>query len=482
MSGSLIAAGISKRFGSVQALDRVSAEFRSGEVHAVLGENGAGKSTLASVLAGFVSPDAGTERFASGEELPFGHPGASRRAGIEMIHQHFMLVPEFTVAENLALSALRRLDRGLDIRALAQAALNIGERLGWSFDPASKVRELPVGVRQRLEIVKALAGNAKVLLFDEPTAVLAGAEVDELLRVLGELRDEGRILVLIAHKLSEVMAIADRVTVLRKGSKVAEAARGEFDANTLAQWMVGELPPTTRRTATSGLAPGLVVKDLVVRGDRGELAVRGVSFEIGKGEVLGLGGVDGNGQLELAEAIARVRPTEAGSVTWADDTFRVGYIPQDRRRDGLALSMPVRENMLITGFRKPELRCGPFLRSSKIIAWSRELINRFNIDASSPEIPISSLSGGNQQKVVVARTLDLLPDLLVVSGPTRGLDVRSTAYVREQILEARGRGAAVLLVSADLDELAEVADRTAFMSRGTFASGEGAAAVVGGEV
>jgi general nucleoside transport system ATP-binding protein len=295
----LRAVGLAKSFGPTQALNDVSIEFGAGEVHAVLGENGAGKSTLVSVLSGFVLPDEGTVTLGN-RSVPLGRPFECKRFGIEMIHQHFTLVPEFTVAENLALSSLQSLASKADVQRLAGPALTMAEKLGWKIEPSAKVRTLPVGSQQRVEILKALATEAPVLLFDEPTAVLSPDEVEDLFHVLRRLREEGRIVILIAHKLSEVLSVADRFSVLRRGKLVGQGARDEVNSDLLAEWMVGELPSGLQREATLRAEGGLLVRNLEVRGDRGELAVRSVSFEARPGEILGIGGVDGNGQIELA--------------------------------------------------------------------------------------------------------------------------------------------------------------------------------------
>lgn len=477
--------GVSKRYGSLLAVADVSAAFAPGEIHALLGENGAGKSTLASIAAGFVKPDSG-ELSLNGHRYQAGAPAECRRLGISMIHQHFMLVPEFTVAENLALSGLDGVGGQLDVAKAAAPALQAGKRIGWDLDAGARVKHLSVGARQRLEILKVLGADANVILLDEPTAVLSQPEVDDLFRVLRELKTQGKALILIAHKLSEVMAIADRVTVLRKGKLVAEAAQGGFDEDRLARWMLGgDLVWATGSQSSSSrkLLDGdsLRVVNLEVQGDRGEPAVRRVSFEAPRGEVLGIGGVDGNGQLELSEALAGVRRLDAGTIDWGEGKHaEVAYIPQDRQRDGLAMEMSISDNFLVTGIHRKDLSVGPFFMPGAILAWVKSLIAKFSVAAPDPRAPAKSLSGGNQQKIVVGRSLDRLPDLLIVSGPSRGLDVKSTAFVHEQIRHARDAGAAIVLFSADLDELATLSDRTYFMSRGELVEAVGAVSVVGG--
>jgi general nucleoside transport system ATP-binding protein len=479
----LTASSVTKRYGSTLALQDVTVDFAPGEIHAVLGENGAGKSTLVGVLSGFVRPDSGTVAL-DGESLPLGKPTEIKHRGIEMIHQHFTLVPDFSVAENLALARLPSLTSLARLDVLAAPALEISSRLGWHIDPLARVRTLPVGVQQRIEILKALATDARVILFDEPTAVLSPDEVNDLFGLLRRLREEGKIVVLIAHKLSEVLEVADRFTVLRLGQVVGRGLRSEVDASTLAHWMVGNLPAALPARPDVDASDGLTVKDLLVRGDRGESAVRGVTLTVHRGEVLGIGGVDGNGQVELAEAVVGVRPSE-GEALWEGTPLgpgvEVAYIPQDRQSDGLALTMSILENMAIQGQHDPELRRGPLLRMDRIRRWATDLIGRFSIKAPSADTLVRSLSGGNQQKVVVSRNLSRVPDLLVVANPTRGLDIRAMGFVHEKILEARQSGCAVLLFSSDLDELYALSDRVLFLSGGRLHEATLPEAMLGGE-
>lgn len=481
--GVLVAESVSKRFGELQALDDVSATFLPGEIHAVLGENGAGKSTFMGVLSGFVPPDSGSVSL-GGEPLPLGRPFDCKRQGIEMIHQHFTLVPEFTVSENLALAALPGLYGRSSVASRAEAGLKAAQELGWELDPDARVRDLSVGAQQRIEILKAVAADADVMIFDEPTAVLSEPEVADLMRVLRALREQGRTVVLIAHKLSEILGIADRVTVLRLGRVVGNAPRDEVDEDRLVAWMVGELPLKSDPPDFSLIQPGIRAVSLSLLGDRGEEAVREASFEIGRGEILGFGGVDGNGQVELAEALAGVRGLRSGVLEWIDKPFdpaavKTAYVPQDRHQDGLALNLSIQDNVTIAALDKRELTMGPILKRREIRAWTDGLIERFEVRAQSPKQPVRALSGGNQQKIVVGRALSEAPELLVVVNPTRGLDVRATAYVRERILWAKAEGAAVALFSTDLDELVQLSDRTLFMTRGRLVEGNHAGAVVG---
>ena len=399
--------GITKRFGAVTALRDVSLSVTRGEIHALLGENGAGKSTLMHILSGLTTPTEGTISL-DGKPARVSTPRLARSAGIAMVHQHFTLVPAFTVAENLALDGDFRGKFGnYRVSQAAQSALDRAHSLGWILPHSSRVADLPVGTQQRVEIVKALATNARLLIFDEPTAVLAREEVEELFAVLRQLRDEGRSIILIAHKLAEILAVADRVTVLRRGRNVATANVQDTDAPQLASWMIGdsnvaegekrrrgeeETQETEEKTEKDALStsnyqlattspptpnaqhptPSFTASSLHVRGDRGELALRGVSLEVQAGEIFGIGGVDGNGQTELAEVLVGLRSLESGSLQWQGKPFvvgahpRTGYIPQDRRRAGLAASLSVEANLLFDAVRDLAYKRGPFLQRRKL--------------------------------------------------------------------------------------------------------------------
>lgn len=480
----LRADGLCKSFGVVRALSEVSAIFDDGEIHAVLGENGAGKSTLMAILAGFALPDSGQVSL-DGSPIPLGQPFACRRLGIAMIHQHFTLVPQFTVGENLALARLDGLAKPLSVNRLAAPALELARDLGWSIDPSVRAGSLPVGAQQRVEILKNLADDAHTVIFDEPTAVLSPDEVEDLFRVLRRLKEEGKTVILIAHKLAEVMAIADRVTVLRRGRFVASARIDEVSEASLAEWMVGELPAELTHIASETYSVGLAITELSVLGDRGEMAIRDLSLKVGHGEIVGIGGVDGNGQVELAEALAGIRDIDGGTLHWEnsslDPGLRIGYIPQDRQSDGLALGMTIEDNMVIEGRTREELTQGPLLRSGPIREWANGLLSRFDIRAQNVADLAGSLSGGNQQKVVVSRVMDQRPDLLIAVNPTRGLDLQASAFVHQQILDAAAAGTAVVLISTDLDELAGLADRTYFLSAGRLTEAAGASSLVGGQ-
>jgi ABC-type uncharacterized transport system ATPase subunit len=468
---SLLVTDLSKTYGSVHALINISLQCVPGEIHAVLGENGAGKSTLVGILAGFVHPDQGGVQVA-GSAMELGEPFKAKNLGIGMVHQHFTLVPSFTVAENLALAALPHLYASADPHRLSRRAAELADELGWKLDLRARTSSLSVGARQRLEILKVLSADPQIIIFDEPTAVLSKEEVADFFRVLRALREQRKTVILIAHKLSEIIEISDRVTVLRKGRLVATALTGEVNESTLAGWMVGDIPALETKSPRAAGQPVVRAQAICVKGERGENAVSNVSLEVCAGEIVGIGGVDGNGQIELAEALAGVRSIENGTLTWqgmpTPGDVAVGYIPQDRQTEGLALTMSVQDNLLVACHRLPALCRGPFLRLRAIREWAKAVIERFSIAVSNAASPVGALSGGNQQKVVVGRALAINPPLLVAVNPTRGLDVRAAAFVQDQLLAARSAGAAVALFSSDRDELALLSDRSLVMSSGAF--------------
>jgi simple sugar transport system ATP-binding protein len=476
----LIMKGIGKQYGPTVALDGVDLDARAGEIHALLGENGAGKSTLMQILAGLTRPDSGEIRW-EGAPTSIPSPRSARRLGIAMVHQHFTLVPAFTVAENLALDTLPQSWEGpKPYRPTAEAAgtLDYARSLGWNLPADARVCDLSVGVQQRVEIVKALATDARLLIFDEPTAVLSHSEIEELFAVLRRLRDAGKTVLLIAHKLAEILAVADRVTVLRRGHRVASARVSETNAEQLAAWMIGSAPlrepgPSVHNEVRSTeRIPALDGVGICVRGDRGERILHDLKFSVARGEIYGIGGVDGNGQTELAEALTGLRTFDAQTMTWEGKPFqpgtspRIGYIPQDRRRIGLAVGMSVGDNLLFDAVRDRTFRSGPLLRRRALRTLAETLIRDFDIRTPGPDLPASALSGGNQQKIVVARALHGEPDLIVAMNPTRGLDIGATRFVHTQLRTARDRGAAVVLISTDLDELAALSDCAAILSDG----------------
>jgi len=468
MPAGLSVRSLRKRFGQLLALDGVSVDFAPGEVHAVVGENGAGKSTLVSHLAGFLLPDEG-EILWDGSPLPSGDPLACRRLGISMVHQHFTLVDALTVLENVALAS--GLGGTVDRRVFEAKIGELLRRYGWELDVHARVDSLSVGQKQKLEILKALWRDGKVLILDEPTATLSDGEVDELFRLLRDLAARGMTVILIAHKLREVLAVADRITVLRSGRLVRTVARSEADEQALSRWMVGEVPPMEVAQIPPRAEPRIVIRDLRVKDDDGRLRVQGVSLEVRPGEIVGITGVDGNGQLELAEAVVGIRRPEAGEVlidgiSVGRHTEEIGYVPQDRHRHGLALSMTISENVLVGLRGRRRFFRGPILLVGRFHSHVQGLVERFGIACRGPNQIVRDLSGGNQQKVVLARALEPFPRVLVAVDPTRGLDVRATMAVHNALLSAARGGAAVLLISGSREEVAALAHRASRISLG----------------
>jgi len=469
--------GITKRFGSLVANDRINLVVNSGEIHALLGENGAGKSTLMNVLYGLYTADEG-DIVLDGVVHKFKGPGDAMAAGIGMVHQHFMLIPVFTVAENVVLGhePTGILDT-LDIDSARKLVREISDRFGFEIDPDALVEDLPVGAQQRVEIIKALARDAKVLVLDEPTAVLTPQETDELMGIMKVLAKAGTSIVFITHKLREVQAVADCITVIRLGAVVGEAKPTD-SAETLATMMVGRAVDlsVTKKAPKHG-ETGLSVSGLTVIGDRNNKVVDDVSFEVRAGEVLAIAGVQGNGQTELAEALVGLRTPSAGSIHLGkmDITHSsvrevidagVGYIPEDRSKDGLVGDFTIAENFMINRSYGPPFAKGlniDFANRERIAA---ELIGDYDVRTPSQVTLAKNLSGGNQQKVVVARELSRELNLLIASQPTRGVDVGSIEFIHERIIATRDAGKPVVIVSTELDEVTSLADRIAVMYRG----------------
>lgn len=472
----LEARGLTRRFGSFVALEGVDFDLHAGEVHALLGENGAGKSTLMNVLSGLLRPSAG-ELLLEGKPARFASPADATAQGIGMVHQHFLLVPPLSVAENLLLSADRGKGGALswpmtDVLTEARA---LAERLGWQIPWDVPAGSLPVGTQQRIEILKALRGQTKLLIFDEPTAVLTPTETPELFATIRQLANEGKGIIFISHKLDEVLALSERVTVLRRGKVVARLTTAECDAATLAEAMVGSSNPLTRQGegyAQRGERAGdvLTVQNLTL----GKL--KNLTFTVGQGEILGFAGVDGNGQTELADCLSGMARPTAGAIQvegkpleptpQAAREARIGVIPADRQKRGLALSLSITENLTLGVQDSKDFRQGPFLRAKALRERASQLIQRFDIRAEGPESLASSLSGGNQQKVVIARALSGEPKVVVAVNPTRGLDVGAIRYVHEALREAQASGAAIVLISTELDEVLTLSDRVAVLFDG----------------
>ncbi|PRY13461.1 ABC transporter ATP-binding protein [Kineococcus rhizosphaerae] len=472
--------GITKRFGPLVANDSIDLVVREGEIHALLGENGAGKSTLMNVLYGLYTPDAG-QILVDGEPVEFSSPGDAMAAGIGMVHQHFMLVPTFTATENIVLGAELTSGGGfLDRRRARRRVEETSRRFGLAIPADTLVADLAVGVQQRVEIVKALLRDAKVLVLDEPTAVLTPAETDDLMRVMRELADAGTSIVFITHKLREVKAVADRITVIRRGKVVGEASPQDSPEE-LAALMVGR--DVRLRVEKAVADPGESVLQMAgvrVVDPAGTVLLDGIDLDVRAGEVLAVAGVDGNGQTELTRSIVGLQPVESGTVRIAgtDVTGRdiagvlglgVGYVPEDRLHDGLVGSFSIAENLVLDLVDSPAFASGLAVDRDAVGRNAAERIAEFDIRTPSAQAAATTLSGGNQQKVVLAREMSRPLKLLVVAQPTRGVDVGSQEFVHQRIVAERDRGAAVLLVSTELDEVRALADRIVVMYRGKVA-------------
>jgi simple sugar transport system ATP-binding protein len=473
----LEAKGITKQFPGVLANDHVTFDLHPGEVHALLGENGAGKSTLMNILYGLYQPDDG-EIIVRGKSLKFNSPSDAINAGIGMVHQHFMLIPVFTVTENIMLGAETVKGLVLDQRKVAGQIRELSHRYGLDVNPDSLVEDLPVGVQQRVEIVKALYRKADILILDEPTASLTPQEAEDLFRIMHDLKKQGVSIIFITHKLKEVLAIADRITVMRGGRVVGTADPRTADDTTLANMMVGrEVVLELNKTKAQPKETVLEVKDLHIHDHRNVEVVAGVDFEVRAGEVLGVAGVQGNGQTELVEVLTGMKSAKSGKATLlGHDIIHAtprtitelgsAHIPEDRQRDGLVMGFSVADNLVLNMYYQPPFAKGLVIQDDEVTKHAVKEIKDFDVRTPSPYTPAGKLSGGNQQKVIVARELSRPIKLLIASQPTRGLDVGSIEYIHGQILKRRDAGVAVLLVSTELDEILQLSDRIAVMYRG----------------
>ena len=468
---------ITKVFGEFVANDKINLELRKGEIHALLGENGAGKSTLMNMLAGLLEPTSG-EIVVNGQVVKLDSPSKAASLGIGMVHQHFMLVEAFTVAENIILGSELTKNGVLDIARATREINELSDRYGLAVDPTAKVADISVGAQQRVEILKTLYRGADILIFDEPTAVLTPSEIDELMAIMKNLVKEGKSIILITHKLDEIRAVSDRVTVIRRGKSIETVEIAGATNADLAEMMVGRsVSFKTEKQEAQPKEVILSIKDLVVNENRGVPAVKNLSLDVRAGEIVGIAGIDGNGQSELIQAITGLRKIESGSVELKGQSIvglhprqitemSVGHVPEDRHRDGLVLEMMISENIALqTYYKEPHSKKG-ILNYTNIIGYAKQLMQEFDVRAASEIVPASALSGGNQQKAIIAREVDRNPDLLIVSQPTRGLDVGAIEYIHKRLIQERDNGKAVLVVSFELDEILNVSDRIAVIHDG----------------
>jgi simple sugar transport system ATP-binding protein len=475
------AVDMTKRFPGVVANDHVSFEAAVGEVHALLGENGAGKTTLCNLLMGLYRPDEG-KLFINGKPVRFHSPRDAQNAGIFMVHQHLRLVESMTVSENVVLGWSRSHSLRFSPSKVEKAVAEAAERFQMPVDPGARIWQLSLGERQRVEILKALYRGAKVLILDEPTTVLTPQEADQLFSSVRDMAASGQTVIFISHKLPEVLAVADCVTILRQGRSITTVPTSGTDADHLAGLMVGR-DVSLQTTAKVATEPGPAVLELTgvcARSDLGAEALKNITLEVRAGEILGIAGVSGNGQRELAEVITGLRPTTAGKITVggvplptsdprAAIDLGVAYVPEDRMGTGISPNLSIAENLILKSYRDKQMRRGPVLSTRKEIANAKEMIERFDIRAPGPRTLIRQLSGGNIQKVLLARELSSKPRVLVAASPTRGLDVGATQYVRRTLVQTAESGVAVLMVSEDLDEVFEISDRIAVFYAGRVA-------------
>lgn len=460
--GSLECVGLTKRFGRVTALDDLSLTVSPGSVHAIVGHNGAGKSTLAQIVAGLSAPDSGEVRYEG--QIVSGGPAVARSLGIELVHQHFMLVPEFTTLENLALAVQDSVSGFLNLEEVLNRGQEVAEKLGWEIPWRSKVSGLEVGTRQRLEVVKALARGARMLILDEPTATLSNQETVDLLNAIRQLAAEGMTLILIAHKLKEVFSVSDEITVLRSGRKVLGGRTADLTPEAVAEAMLGSQSEPEERVAERSIGEPTLQFSGVSTSSRGAIVdLKGIDLEVCAGEIVGIGGVDGNGQTALAESSVDLRSPSSGKIVRSG---RFSYVPGDRHREGLALGMSLSDNLLAGHEHRADLCRNGVLRSRPIREWAANLLTRFGLVYRDVSQTARELSGGNQQKLVLARALEDSPDLLVCVNPSRGLDIGAVADVERQLVAAAEAGCGILLITTDNEELERICHRVLYLGSG----------------
>ena len=469
---------IRKEFGTFVANDNITLQLRKGEIHALLGENGAGKSTLMNVLFGLYQPEGGEIRV-RGEKVNIENPNIANDLGIGMVHQHFMLVEKFTVTENIILGLEPKNGVTIDRAAARKKVMEISEQYGLRIDPDAKIEDISVGMQQRVEILKTLYRGADILIFDEPTAVLTPQEIQELIQIMKRLIAEGKSIILITHKLKEIMQVADRCTVIRRGRYIGTVdVDDKINEDGLAEMMVGrEVNFDAEYSKADPQQVVLDVQGLVVKDSRGLEVVEGLDLQIRAGEILGIAGIDGNGQTELIEAITGLKKPESGKVmlNGKDVTGHlprkmteagIGHIPQDRHKHGLVLDYSIRDNMVLQTYYKEPFSKRGLMNYKAVAEKAKALIEKFDVRTPSVDVPARALSGGNQQKAIIAREVDRSPDLLIAAQPTRGLDVGAIEFIHEQLVKEREKGRAVLLISFELDEILHVSDRIAVLYEG----------------
>lgn len=469
--------GIRKEFSGFVANDNITLQLKQGEIHALLGENGAGKSTLMNVLFGLYEPDGGEIRVRGQKEV-INNPNKANELGIGMVHQHFMLVDKFTVAENIILGKEPNKLGVIEKKKAIEEIQEISDRYGLRVDPNAVIRDISIGMQQRVEILKTLYRGADILIFDEPTAVLTPQEINELIQIMRALIKEGKSIILITHKLKEIMDVCDRVTVIRRGKGMGTVNVSETNPQELANMMVGrEVVFTTEKKPASPGKNVLEIKDLIVKESRGVESVRGLNLTVRAGEIVGIAGVDGNGQSELIQAISGLTKVTNGTIRLNGEPIEnrkprkitetgLGHIPEDRHKHGLVLEMTVGENIALQTYYKKPISSKGFLNHKVMYEFARELIDEFDVRTSSEYVPAKALSGGNQQKAIIAREISRDPDFLIAAQPTRGLDVGAIEFIHRRLIEQRDRGKAVLLMSFELDEIMNVSDRIAVIYEG----------------
>lgn len=475
--------GIIKRFGKVVANDRAHFSLKGGEIHAIVGENGAGKSTLMKILYGLYQPNAG-EIYFQDEQAHINNPRTAIQLGIGMVQQHFTLIPALTALENIVLAKEpRRFRTFLDTATAHRTITALAEQLGFDLDLGAEVASLPIGAQQYAEILKVLYHGAEVLILDEPTAVLAPQEVVGLFDSLRGLKAEGKSVILITHKLSEVIAVADTITVMRAGKSVTSLSSSQTDVAELSELMIGRKvfnDSTHRSKSDRPIEPMLHLEDVTLRAKNGRALLEGIDLDVFAGEILGIAGVEGNGQNELIEVLTGLRKSESGTITLNNESIvnrspaeirrkRVVHLPADRHRHGISLDDRVDENLIVGRHNRSPFCQNGLLKRKSAHQFADDMIKKYEIRAGGVNLPIRALSGGNQQKVVVARELESDPDLVIAAHPTRGLDISAARFVHRQLIEARNRSKAILLISADLEELLELSDRIAAMYNGRIA-------------